>query len=165
MTPLMNTSEFHCCSMCQRAGIHKIKNIQWCCKRNLAVCCPQKLWLTAAHCPLTHRQMRYLVNLMIKQNCLQTLPQLSLRPGFYCTDGPQATGINRPVSQMQAPLGGLLRTSGKLWQDYSSWYMFLNIKMWYLLIRAQYTHIMVFWHISNIWILRIKLVGIPPRFV
>ena len=35
---------------------------------------------------------------------------------------------NRPVSQMRAPSGGLSRTSMKLWQDYSSCYMFLNIK-------------------------------------
>ena len=36
--------------------------------------------------------------------------------------------LNKPVYQMQAPLGGLSRSSGKLWQDYSSCYMFLNIK-------------------------------------
>ena len=29
-----------------------------------------------------------------------------------------------PVSQIRAPPGGLLRTSGKLWQDYSNCYMF-----------------------------------------
>ena len=32
--------------------------------------------------------------------------------------------LNRPVSQIRAPLGGLSRTSGKLWQDYSNSYMF-----------------------------------------
>ena len=32
--------------------------------------------------------------------------------------------LNRPVSQLQAPSGGLSRTSRKLWQDYSSCYMF-----------------------------------------
>ena len=32
--------------------------------------------------------------------------------------------FNRPVSQMRAPPGGLSRTSGKLWQDYSNCYMF-----------------------------------------
>ena len=31
---------------------------------------------------------------------------------------------NRPVSQMRATLGGLSRTSGKLWQDYLNCYMF-----------------------------------------
>ena len=31
---------------------------------------------------------------------------------------------NRPVSQIRAPSGGLSRTSGKLWQDYSNCYMF-----------------------------------------
>ena len=30
---------------------------------------------------------------------------------------------NRPVSQIRAPPGGLSRTSGKLWQDYSNCYM------------------------------------------
>ena len=35
---------------------------------------------------------------------------------------------NRPVSQMRASVGDLSQTSGKLWQDYSSCYMFLNIK-------------------------------------
>ena len=30
----------------------------------------------------------------------------------------------RPVSQIRAPSGGLSRTSGKLWQDYSNCYMF-----------------------------------------
>ena len=34
------------------------------------------------------------------------------------------TYINRPVSQMRATLGGLSRTSGKLWQDYLNCYMF-----------------------------------------
>ena len=31
---------------------------------------------------------------------------------------------NRPVSQIRAPPGGLSRTSGTLWQDYSNCYMF-----------------------------------------
>ena len=31
---------------------------------------------------------------------------------------------NRPVSQIRAPPGGLSRTNGKLWQDYSNCYMF-----------------------------------------
>ena len=31
---------------------------------------------------------------------------------------------NRPISQIRAPSGGLSRTSGKLWQDYSNCYMF-----------------------------------------
>ena len=35
-----------------------------------------------------------------------------------------ATLTNRPVSQIRAPPGGLSRTSGKLWQDYSNCYMF-----------------------------------------
>ena len=35
---------------------------------------------------------------------------------------------NRPVSEMRAPLGGLSRTSGELWQDFLSCCMFLNIK-------------------------------------
>ena len=30
---------------------------------------------------------------------------------------------SRPVSQIRAPPGGLSRTSGKLWQDYSNCYM------------------------------------------
>ena len=38
-------------------------------------------------------------------------------------------------------------------------------KMQYLLIRAPYARIMIFWHISNIplWFRRVKLVVIPPR--
>ena len=56
---------------------------------------------------------------------------------------------NRPVSQIRAPSGGLSRTSGKLWQDYSNCYMFEH-KTQYLLIRAPYTRIVVFWYISNI---------------
>ena len=31
---------------------------------------------------------------------------------------------HRPISQIRAPPGGLSRTSGKLWQDYSNCYMF-----------------------------------------
>ena len=31
---------------------------------------------------------------------------------------------NRPVSQIRAPSGGLSRSSGKSWQDYSNCYMF-----------------------------------------
>ena len=40
-------------------------------------------------------------------------------------------------------------------------------KTQYLLIRAPYTRIVVFWHISNIppWFRRVKLVVIPPRFI
>ena len=38
--------------------------------------------------------------------------------GMECQDE------NRPVSQIRAPSGGLSRTSGKLWQDYSNCYMF-----------------------------------------
>ena len=40
-------------------------------------------------------------------------------------------------------------------------------KTQYLLIRAPYTRIVVFWHISKIppWLGRVKLVVIPPRFV
>ena len=40
-------------------------------------------------------------------------------------------------------------------------------KTQYLLIRAPYTHIVVFWHISNIppWFRRVKLVVIPQRFI
>ena len=36
--------------------------------------------------------------------------------------------MNKPVSPMRASPGGLSWTRGKLWQDYSSCYMFLNIK-------------------------------------
>ena len=36
--------------------------------------------------------------------------------------------LSLSVSQMRAPLGGLSRTSGKLWQGHSSCYMFWNIK-------------------------------------
>ena len=61
----------------------------------------------------------------------------------------QHDSSNRPVSQMRAPSGGLSRTSRKLWQDYSSCYIFEH-KTQYLLIRAPYTRIVVFWHISNI---------------
>ena len=32
--------------------------------------------------------------------------------------------FDKPVSQIRAPSGGLSRTSGKLWQDYSICYMF-----------------------------------------
>ena len=38
-------------------------------------------------------------------------------------------------------------------------------KTQYLLIRAPYTRIVVFWHINKIWLGRVKLVVIPPRFV
>ena len=57
--------------------------------------------------------------------------------------------VNRPVSQMRAPPGGLSRTSGKLWQ--STWTAIcFEHKTQYLLIRAPYTRIVVFWHISKI---------------
>ena len=45
--------------------------------------------------------------------------------------------------------GGLSRARGKLWQDYSNCYIFEH-KTQYILIRAPYTRIVVFWHISNI---------------
>ena len=34
------------------------------------------------------------------------------------------TALNRPVSQIRAPSGGLSQTSGKLWQDYWNCYRF-----------------------------------------
>ena len=59
--------------------------------------------------------------------------------------------INRPVSQIRAPSCGLSRTSRKFWQDYSNCYIIcFEHKTQYLLIRAPYTRIVVFWHISNI---------------
>ena len=59
----------------------------------------------------------------IEQNFFhQPSRQLNLRPV-------RVKGwLNGPVSQMRAPLGGLSRTSRKLWQDYLSCCMFLNIK-------------------------------------
>ena len=41
-----------------------------------------------------------------------------------CMCGSSGPHLNRPVSQIRAPPGGLSRTSGKLWQDYSNCYMF-----------------------------------------
>ena len=35
----------------------------------------------------------------------------------------QPCWVSRPISQIRAPPGGLSRTSGKLWQDYSNCYM------------------------------------------
>ena len=56
---------------------------------------------------------------------------------------------NRPVSQIRAPLGGLSRTSGSYDKTTQTAICFEH-KTQYLLIRAPYTHIVVFWHISNI---------------
>ena len=45
--------------------------------------------------------------------------------------------------------------------------IYFEHKTQYLLIRAPYTRIVVFWHISNIapWFRRVKLVVIPPRVI
>ena len=69
---------------------------------------------------------------MIRQICWQ--PLLSYYSGTFTLQSnhnnslegrvPIDLQMNRPVSQIQAPSGGLSRTSGKLWQDYSNCYMF-----------------------------------------
>ena len=69
-------------------------------------------------------------------------------PTHICVTRPQ--WVNRPVSQVRAPPGGLSRTSGKLWQDYTRTAICFEHKKQYLLIRAPYTRIVVCWHISNI---------------
>ena len=74
---------------------------------------------------------------------------------------------NRPVSQMWVPLGGLSRTSGKLWQDYSSRYMFLNIKR-NIFQSMLHTHALGYFDIRVIScnrFRRVKFVIIPPCFV
>ena len=46
-------------------------------------------------------------------------PSSQWETALFCNDV-----SHRPVSQIRAPPGGLSRTSGKLWQNYSNWYMF-----------------------------------------
>ena len=73
--------------------------------------------------------------------------------------------INRPVSQMQA----LLAACRELSLDYNTvpklQYVFEHKTC--VLIHAPYTHIVVFWHISNIpqWFRRVTFVVMLPRFV
>ena len=50
---------------------------------------------------------------------------------------------------MQAPLGGLMEPAGSYDKTTRTAICFEH-KMQYLLIRAPYTPIVVFWHISNI---------------
>ena len=56
---------------------------------------------------------------------------------------------NRLVSQMQVPLAASPEPAGKLWQLCKVLYVFEH-KMQYLLIHAPFTHIVVFWHNSNV---------------
>ena len=57
---------------------------------------------------------------------------------------------NRFVSQMRAPLAACCEPAGKLWQLCKVLYVFEH-KTQYLSIHAPYTHIVLFWHISNIY--------------
>ena len=50
--------------------------------------------------------------------------KLHCRPQAISCCSKQSGLWNRPISQIRAPPGGLSRTSGKLWQDYSNCYMF-----------------------------------------
>ena len=55
---------------------------------------------------------------------------------------------NRLVSQMRAPLAACREPAGKIWQLCKV--LYVEHKMQYLLIRAPYTRIVVFWHIGNV---------------
>ena len=74
--------------------------------------------------------------------------------------------LNRLISQMQAPLAVCREPATKFWQLSKVMYVFEN-KAQYLLIRAPFARIVVFWHIGNApqWSRRVKYVVIPPRFV
>ena len=56
---------------------------------------------------------------------------------------------NRLVSQMRATLAASREPAGKLWQLCKVLYVFKQ-KTQYLLIHAQFTCIVIFWHIGNV---------------
>ena len=67
--------------------------------------------------------------------------------GYICISS--GNHINRLVSQMRAPLAACREPAGKLWQLCEVLYVFEH-KTQYLLIRAPFTRIVVFWHIGNV---------------
>ena len=58
--------------------------------------------------------------------------------------------LNRLVSQMRATLAASREPAGKLWQLCKVLYVFEQKKTPYLLIHAQFTRIVIFWHIGNV---------------
>ena len=56
---------------------------------------------------------------------------------------------NRLVSHMRATLAVSREPAGKLWQLCEVLYVFEQ-KTQYLLIHAQFTRIVIFWHIGNV---------------
>ena len=68
------------------------------------------------------------------------------------------TTANRLVSQMRATLAASREPAGKLWQLCKVLYVFEQ-KTQYILIHAQFTRIVICWHIGNVpqWFRRVKL--------
>ena len=59
--------------------------------------------------------------------------------------------INKLVSQMRATLAASRKPAGKLWQLCKVLYVFeLKKNAISFLIHAQFTHIVIFWHIVNL---------------
>ena len=83
-----------------------------------------------------------------------------LKPSTWLSKAKQVSlnSIIRPVSQIRGPWGGCREPVGG--DDKTTWTaVCFEHKTQYLLIRAPYTRIVVFWHISNIppWFRRVKL--------
>ena len=71
--------------------------------------------------------LRFILGSMVSHQCVIVgLSQSAPGVGWGSPLHAWLASVNRPVSQMRAPSGGLSRTSRKLWQDYSSCYMFLT---------------------------------------
>ena len=56
---------------------------------------------------------------------------------------------NRLISQMRATLAASREWAGKLWQPCKVLYV-SEQKTQYLLIHAEFTRIVIFWHIGNV---------------
>ena len=66
------------------------------------------------------RRTSFNIKMLLNQNRISPYNDRLL----FVMEKPIPGNIVSPVSQMRAPPGGLSRTSGKLWQDYSNCYMF-----------------------------------------
>ena len=86
--------------------------------------------------------------------------------GLFLECGPEPLAIDL-FSQKGVTLAASREPAGKWWQLCKVLHVFEQ-KTQYLLIHAQFTCIVIFWHIGKVppqWFCRVKLAVIPPHFV
>ena len=123
-------------------GLLETKKISW-------------FWITNPHsvfAPIDKSR-----NIFLVMQYIQSLPVISFTSRLI----DQSHRYGRPQAACREPAESYDKTTRTA--------ICFEHKTQYLLIRAPYTRIVVFWHISNIppppWFRRVKIVVIPPRFI